>query len=104
MGRGLQMLAVLSSLWPALHEKRKSTSFARVIDSKSPPHSTQVVQESSDVSEILYVCSVLGVNFRRERLRKSSGRSDLAKGMANWLCWPSLGRICPQRLQHAWWR
>ena len=37
MGRGPQMLAVLSSVWPALHEKRKSTSFARVIDSKSPP-------------------------------------------------------------------
>ena len=28
---------MLTSLWPALHEKRKSTSFARVIDSKSPP-------------------------------------------------------------------
>ena len=63
-------------------------------------HSTQVVRKVPMWRK--YVCSVLGVNFRSERLRKSSGRSDLAKAMAKLLCWPSLGRICPQRSQHAW--
>ena len=38
MGRGPQILAVLSSFWPALHEKRKSTSFARA-PSRPPEYS-----------------------------------------------------------------